>query len=119
MLTVDQFARIRQLRRDGLTIRQIVTQLNHSPKTVLKALANPEPVRAVSATPRPAPVFGPFRGIVEAILVADEAAPRKQRHTGTQIYRRLLAEHGYTGSYDPIRRHLRQRRIDRRETFIP
>ncbi len=119
MLTVDQFARIRQLRRDGLTIRQIVTQLNHSPKTVLKALANPEPVRATPATARVAPVFGPFRAIVEAILVADEAAPRKQRHTGTQIYRRLVTEHGYPGSYDPIRRYLKQRRTDRRETFIP
>jgi transposase len=119
MLTVDQFARIRQLRRDGLTIRQIVTQLNHSPKTVLKALANPEPVSTARTVVRAAPVFGPFRSIVEAILVADETAPRKQRHTGTQIYRRLVAEHGYPGSYDPIRRYLRQRRTDRRETFIP
>ena len=79
MLTVDQFARIRQLRRDGLTIRQIVTQLNHSPKTVLKALAHPEPVRAASTTTRPAPVFGPFREIVEAILVADETAPVRRQ----------------------------------------
>ena len=44
MLTVDDFARIRQLRRDGLTIRQIADQLDHSPKTILKALANPEPL---------------------------------------------------------------------------
>ena len=43
MLTVDHYARIRQLRRDGLTIRQIAEQLNHSPKTILKALAHPEP----------------------------------------------------------------------------
>ena len=43
MLTVDHYARIRQLRRDGLTIRQIAEQLGHSPKTILKALEHPEP----------------------------------------------------------------------------
>src|SRR5262249_5929562 len=119
MLTVDQYARIRQLRRDGLTIRQIADQLNHSPKAILKALANPEPVPAARPEPRPAPVFGPFREVVDAILAADEAAPRKQRHTASQVYRRLVAEHGYVGGYDQVRRHLKQRRLDRRETFIP
>jgi transposase len=119
MLSVDQYARIRQLRRDGLTIRQIADQLNHSPKTILKALANPEPVAPSPGQPRAAPVFGPFRGFVEAILAEDESAPRKQRHTATQVYRRLVAEHSYAGGYDQVRRYLKQRRLDRRETFIP
>jgi transposase len=119
MLTVDQFARIRQLRRDGLTIRQIADQLHHSPKTILKALDNPEPRPAQTSAPRPAPVFGPFRPFVDEILAADETAPRKQRHTATQIFRRLVAEQGYTGQYDQVRRYLRQRRLERRETFIP
>src|SRR5690349_17981733 len=118
MLTVTHYARIRQLHRDGLTIRQIAEQLHHPPKTILKALANPEPVRRAPSGPRAAPVFGAFRAIVDAVLEADESAPRKQRHTGTQIYRRLVAEYGYTGSYDPIRRHLRERRLSRRETFV-
>ena len=33
MLTVDQYARIRQLRRDGLTIRQIADQLGREPQS--------------------------------------------------------------------------------------
>ena len=64
-------------------------------------------------------MFGPFRAIVDAILAADETAPRKQRHTAMQIFRRLVAEHGYTGGYDQVRRYLQQQRLDRRETFIP
>ena len=44
MLTVNHYARIRQLRRDGLTLRAIADQLHHSPKTILKALENPERV---------------------------------------------------------------------------
>lgn len=119
MLTVDQFARIRQLRRDGLTIRQIADQLNHSPKTILKALADPEPAAPRPGRPRAAPVFGPFRGFIDAILAEDEVAPRKQRHTAMQVYRRLVAEHSYAGGYDQVRRYLKQCRRDRRETFLP
>lgn len=119
MLTVDRFARIRQLRRDGWTLRQIARQLGHSPKTILKALAQPEPTPYTLTAPRPAPIFGPVRDLVDAILAADETAPRKQRHTAAQIYRRLVAEHGYTGSYHPVQRHLKERRRAARETFIP
>ena len=45
MLTVNHYATIRQLHRDGWTIRQIAEHLHHSPKTILKALRHPEPVR--------------------------------------------------------------------------
>jgi transposase len=119
MRTVDQFAKIRQLHRDGLSIRQIAAQLNHSPKTILKALAHPEPTPYRRTEPAPAPVFGAFRALVDAILVADETAPRKQRHTAAQVHRRLVAEHAYAGGYDQVRRYLQQRRLDRRDTFIP
>ena len=110
MLTVDHYARIRQLHRDGLTIRDIAEQLHHSPKTILKALQNPEPISTSPSLPRTAPVFGPFRAFVDEIVAADETAPRKQRHTAAQIYRRLVAEKGYTGQYDQVRRYLQKRR---------
>jgi len=58
----------------------------------------------------PAPVFGPFRSFVDEILTADETAPWKQRHTAAQIHRRLIAEKGYTGQYDQVRRYLQQKR---------
>ena len=99
--------------------RQIAEQLKHSPKTILKALANPEPPATIKVPPRSAPVFGPFRSIVDAIVAADAQAPPKQRHSGMQIFRRLVAEHGYRGQYDQIRRHLQARSLARRETFIP
>lgn len=81
MLTVNHYAHIRQLHRDGLTIRQIAQQLHHSPKTILKALQNPEPMPVSPSPPRTAPVFGPFHAVVDEIVAADETAPRKQRHT--------------------------------------
>jgi transposase len=119
MRTVDDFAAIRRAHRDGLSIRKIAKHLGVGRETVRKALAHPEPPPYTLVQPRPAPVFGRFRDVVDAILAADETAPKKQRHTASQVYRRLVAEYGYTGSYDPIRRHLKARRLDRRETFIP
>ncbi|MFO0803056.1 MAG: IS21 family transposase [Gemmataceae bacterium] len=119
MRTVDDFAKIRQLHRDGLSNRQIARQLGCGRDTIRKALANPEPKPYTLAEPRKSPVFGPFRAIVDAIVAADAQAPPKQRHTASQIHRRLVNEHGYTGQYDQIRRHLRDVRLSRRETFIP
>lgn len=119
MRTVDDFADIRRLHRDGLSTRQIARRLGVGRDTIRKALNHPEPIPYTLSAPRPAPTFDPVRDLVDAILAADEHAPRKQRHTATQIYRRLVAEHGYAGSYSPIQRYLRDRRRAARETFVP
>ena len=62
---------------------------------------------------------GPGCRARDALLAADEGAPRKQRHTASQVFRRLRDEHGYAGGYDQVRRYVQARRRDRRETFIP
>jgi len=119
MRTVDDFAAIRRAHRDGLSIRQIAKQFGVGRDTVRHALQHPEPPPYTLTQPRPAPTFGPFRAIAEALLADDEHAPRKQRHTASQLFRRLRDEHGYPGGYDQVRRFLQTRRRDRRETFIP
>jgi len=119
MRTVDDFAAIRRLHRDGLSARAIARQLGVGRDTVRKALANPEPIPYTLSAPRAAPTFDPVRPLVDAILAADESAPRKQRHTASQIYRRLVAQHAYAGSYNPIQRYLKQRRLAARDTFVP
>lgn len=119
MRTVDDFAALRQAHRDGLSIRQIAQQFGVGRDTVRKALQHPQPPPYTLRQPRTAPSFGPFREIVEAILAADEDAPRKQRHTARQLFRRLRDEYGYQGGYDQVRRHVQSRRRERRETFIP
>jgi len=116
---MDDFAEIRRLHRNKLGIRAIAAQLGVGRDTVRKAIANPEPVPYTLAKPRPAPTFGAFRTIVDDILVTDRTAPPKQRHTASQIFRRLVAEHRYAGGYDQVRRYLKRHRLDRRETFIP
>jgi transposase len=119
MRTVDDFAAIRRAHRDGLSIRQIARQLGVGRDTVRQALQHPEPQPYTLRQPRPAPTFGPFREVVEAILAGDDGAPRKQRHTASQLFRRLRDEYGYSGSYDQVRRYVQARRRQGRETFIP
>jgi transposase len=119
MLTVEDYGRIRRAHRDGLSIRAIARTFHHSRRKVREALANPEPGPYTRTKDPPAPVLGPFKPIIDAILAADEHAPRKQRHTAAQVFRRLVAERNYPGSYDQVRRYIAKQRRRARETFIP
>ena len=119
MLTVEDYGRIRRAHRDGLSVRAIARTLHHSRRKVREALANPEPRPYTRTKDPPAPVLGPFKAVIDAILAADEQAPRKQRHTAAQVFRRLVAEHRYAGGYDQVRRYIQQKRRRARETFIP
>ena len=88
MRTVDDFARIRQADREGLSSRQIATQLGVGRDTVRKALQNAEPTPYKLSEPRPAPVFGPFRPFVDAMLAQDR--PRRAS-SGTRPARSTVA----------------------------
>ncbi|UCE62341.1 MAG: transposase [Phycisphaerales bacterium] len=99
MLTVDDYGRIRRARRDGMSIRAIARTLHHSRRKVREALACPEPRPYMRTKDPPAPKLGSLKPIIDEILKADEKAPRKQRHTAAQIFRRLQSEHDYAGGY--------------------
>ncbi len=79
MLTVDDYGAIRRARRDGKSIRQIARDFNHSRNMICLILQHPDP----NPSPRnyAAPVLGPFQALIDQILVDDEDAPPKQRHT--------------------------------------
>lgn len=119
MLTVDDYGEIRRAQRDGMSMRAIARALHHSRRKIREALATPEPQAYTRRRAPPAPVSGPFHAIIDAILAADEPAPRKQRHTAQQVFCRLRDEHGYAGGYDAVRRYIGRHRRRERETFIP
>jgi transposase len=119
MLTVDQFARVRRAYyQDRMSIREIARTFGHSRRKVREVLQLAEP-KLYPHRQSPAPKLDPVKPFIDAILTADETAPRKQRHTGMQIFRRLVVEQLYAGSYDQVRRYLQARRRRDRETFIP
>jgi transposase len=119
MLTVDQYARIRRAKRDGMSIRAIARTFHHSRRKIREVLANAEPRPYTRREEAPAPKLGPFHGIIRSILECDAEAPPKQRHTLMRIFERLRDEHGYAGGYDAVRRYVGKLRQRERETFIP
>ena len=118
MVTVDQYARIRRAHRDGLSIRTLARQFQHSRRKIREIVATPEPKPYVRLNPPPS-ILDPFKPSIDAILSGDEEAPRKQRHTASKIWRRLRDEHGYGGGYERVRLYVRARQRHLRETFIP
>lgn len=119
MLTVDDYGQIRRAHRDGMSIRAIARTFHHSRRKIRDALGCPEPRPYCRTKDPPAPKLGPYKPVIDEMLKADAHAPRKQRHTAAQIFRRLQSEHDYAGGYGQVRRYVRKHRCDRRETFIP
>jgi transposase len=119
VVTVDDYGAIRRARRDGMSIRQIARQFGHSRRIVRHALVHVDPHPEPLTRNRPAPKLGPFQAVIDQILVDDETAPPKQRHTAAQIHRRIRDEQGYVGGYAQVQRYLRQHRRRHEETFIP
>jgi transposase len=117
VLTVDDYGAIRRAHRGGKSIRQLAREFNLSRITVRKVLNQSEPISTIRN--RSAPKLGPFHGIIDQILLDDETAPPKQRHTAAQVCRRLGDEHGYRGGYAQVQRYIFKHRRGRRETFIP
>jgi transposase len=119
MLTVDDYGKIRRAFRDGMSIRAIARTFHHSRAKIRHMLANSQPRPYTRRQAAPAPILGPFHAIIDAILVTDADAPRKQRHTAMQVFRRLRDEHDFTGGYNAVRRYIGKQRREQRETFIP
>lgn len=124
---MEQFAAIRRDSRvEGLSIRELAVKYRVHRRTVRQALASAVPPPRKTPA-RSSPKLDPFKLAIDAMLVADTTAPRKQRHTARRILHRLIEEYGATElSYSTVRDYVRVRRaqIDveagrRVEVFVP
>ena len=120
MLEVVDIEYIRKLYYvEGWSIRKIARQLGYARQTIRKALASSKiPLYELQAE-KPCPVMDPYREIITEWLKADEAAPKKQRHTAKRIYDRLVAEHGFSGSDSTVRKYVRKLRPLNHEVYLP
>jgi transposase len=121
---VELFEKIRRDRRlEDLSIRELADRHGTHRRTVRQALedAVPPPRKAYPARPRPA--IDEYVAVIDAWLLADENAPRKQRHTARRIWQRLVAEHQATCSEVTVSRYVARRRVElgllNREVSIP
>ena len=106
--------RIRAMDARGVSARQIAKELGLSRNTVAKYVGredfSPKPV-----THAPRSMVDAYAHIIEGWLTGDLREPRKQRHTGRRVYDRLVAEHGFTGSYSTVQRWVKRWRQSRRQ----
>lgn len=124
---VELYAAIRSDLRAGQSVRKVQRAHHVTWRTVKAASESAWPMPR-AAYPERASKLDPFKPAIEEMLVADLDAPRKQRHTATRIFDRLVDEHDLAGvSYDTVRAYVARRRPEVRaehgrgaaEVFIP
>lgn len=107
---------IRELAELGWSQREIAKRLGISRDSVAKYSAQqdfspkpPAPVKRPGGS-----VIAAFEPIIDQWLTDDQQRWHKQRHTARRVFDRLVAEHGYSGSYSPVQRHVKQWRAQHR-----
>ena len=100
------------------SIRQVARDLRVSRNTVRKYLQESEPVRK-EKKPRGRPVLEKVAPRIDELLEEwKNATTRKQRITGTRVYRQLREE-GYQVGSTTVRDYLAEKRRQAAEVFIP
>jgi transposase len=87
--------------------------------TLQKILSHEEPPGYRRTKLPRRPKIDPYLPTIHAILDADKAAPKKQRHTAHRIWQRLRDEHGFRGGYTIVKDIVRQLKVGRQEVFLP
>ncbi|MFE2181023.1 IS21 family transposase [Streptomyces sp. NPDC059455] len=109
MSKVELYSAIRRDHRDGMSMRELERKYGVTWRTVRKALDSAWPEPRKKLPPR-ASSLDPFKQVIDEILRADLDAPRKQRHTVTRIFHRLVEEHGADVSYGIVRYYVASRK---------
>jgi transposase len=124
---VELYAALRRDSHAGMSNRALQRKYGVTWSTVDKALNSAWPQPRTPYAPR-ASKLDPFKPVVDEILLIDLDAPKKQRHTATRIYHRLLDEHSMNNvSYQVVRGYVAKRRPEIRieagrgpaQVFVP
>jgi hypothetical protein len=108
---VELFEAIRRDDRvEQISVRALSDKYGVHRRTVRQALANAVPPQRKTPV-RVAPKLDPAKDLIDAMLMQDLTAPRKQRHTARRILARLVDEHQLTElTYSGVRDYVAKRR---------
>ena len=107
---VELYAAIRRDSRAGLSIREIARKHRVGNHTIAAALKSAWPAPR-KPYPKRSSKLDPFKPAIDVMLRSDLDAPKKQRHTVTRIYARLIDEHAMSGiAYQTVREYVAERK---------
>lgn len=92
--------------RDGRSIRSVSRETGLSRNTVKKYLKDSSPPSYLRQLPPVRHKLSDFEIRLQALYELDQKRPRRERRTATKLYEQLVLE-GYTGSYSPVQRFIR------------
>jgi transposase len=102
VVTEEELMDIRALHRQGLTYAEIGRLVGRDRRTVKRYLvAGAQPVYRRRRAPS---MLDPFKPLI------DQRLAREPRLLATRIYQDLVRDHGFTGSYQTVRRYVERAR---------
>lgn len=104
------------------SIRQISRERGIHRRTVREALTNALPAPRKTTVRRSTILKASHKTLIETWALADLSAPKKQRHTGERVYKRLLEQTDYVGSVVTARQYfyeVRKRLQQPKTVFVP
>ena len=122
VITMDIYAEIRKLHREGISERAIARKLRIHRKTVHKYMdGSIMPGERLNPPERTATVLTQeVKDFVAQCIEQDEQeGTKKQHHTAKRIYDRLVAEKGFTGGESTIRDYVKKYKNRTKEAFVP
>lgn len=111
MLKMPQQQYIKFLREiEGCNISEIAENIGINWRTAKKYADKDDWNQSIIKNSRKSPIMEPFKDIVDTWLIEDSHVPRKQRHTGSHIFKRLRNEYGFTGGFRTVTAYVSKRR---------
>jgi transposase len=123
MLIVETVGKVRRAYfLQKKSIKAICREFHLSRKVVRKVIRSEATAFCYERERQPRPRIDPWRDQLDALLLANEARPSRERLTLIRIFGELRG-FGYEGSYDAVRRYARGWRVARgaatAEAFVP
>ena len=120
MYSVELYSRVRRACHvEGMSKSEAARAFDIDRKTVRKILEHSVPPGYRRSKPPVRPKLDGFIPIIDQILEADRALPKKQRHTAQRIFERLRDEHGFAGGITIVTDYIREKKRRTREVFVP